>query len=160
MDLPGGLVFSAGYRKATLGPAGLDTCPLPRLDNEVELDVPGETAVGGWRVVAEPGGGPGDARPDTMCEAISSAAARSGLRVRSRLPGDRFQPMGMAGTKKLQDFMVDCRIDRSWRDRIPLVVGEGGIAWVVGWRLAEWARPNGTGDDVRLRFIPPNEGLG
>ena len=66
----------------------------------------------------------------------------------------------MSGTKKLQDFMVDCRIDRSWRDRIPLVVAEGGIAWVVGWRLAEWARPKGTGDDVSLRFIPPLGSLG
>jgi hypothetical protein len=64
----------------------------------------------------------------------------------------------MAGTKKLQDFMVDSRIDRSWRDRIPLVVGEDGIAWVVGWRLAEWARPSGTGDDLVLSFLPHQGG--
>ena len=158
MDLPGGLVFSVGYRTAAVGPTGLDTCPLPRLEGEVALTVPGETAVGGWRVIAEVGAGLWDVGTGATCAAVSSAAARGGLRVRGRRDGDRFQPLGMAGTKKLQDFMVDCRIDRSWRDRIPLVVGEGGIAWVVGWRLAEWASPKGGGDDVRLRFIPPEGG--
>ena len=154
IDLPGGLAFGTGYREATLGPAGLETCPLPRLSGEVEIDVPGETEVGGWRVVAEVAAGAGDAGAGAICASISARAASGGLRVRSRRPGDRFQPLGMAGKKKLQDFMVDSRIDRSWRDRIPLVVGDRGIAWVVGWRLAEWARPTGAGADVRLSFIP------
>ena len=158
MDLPGGLVFSVGYRTSTVAPAGLDTCPLPRLVGETDVEVPGETAVGGWRVIADVESGKREVQADEMCAAISSRAATSGLRVRTRHPGDRFQPLGMAGTKKLQDFMVDCRIDRLWRDRIPLVVGDLGIVWVVGWRLAEWARPKGTGDDVTLRFIPPKEG--
>ena len=158
IDLPGGLVFSVGYQEATLGPTELDTCPLPRLDDEVELEVPGETAVGGWRVVAEVGGNLEDTQAHAMCASISSRTASGGLSVRTRRPGDRFQPQGMSGTKKLQDFMVDSRIDRSWRDRIPLVVAEGSVAWVVGWRLAEWARPRGTGDDVRLCFIPPEGG--
>ena len=157
LDLPGGLVFSVGYRTAQVGPPGLDACPLPPLENETELAVPGETAVGAWRVVAEVGGDPGDAQAGAISASIRSSAAGGGLRVRGRRPGDRFQPQGMAGTKKLQDFMVDSRIDRSWRDRIPLVVGEDGIAWVVGWRLAEWARPSGTGDDVRLCFIPQKD---
>ena len=154
IDLPGGLAFGTGYREATLGPAGLETCPLPRLSGEVEIDVPGETEVGGWRVVAEVEAGAGDAGEGAICTSVSARAASGGLRVRSRRPGDRFQPLGMAGTRKLQDFMVDSRIDRSWRDRIPLVVGDRGIAWVVGWRLAEWARPTGAGTDVRLSFIP------
>ena len=158
IHLPGGLVFSVGYRTATVGPAGLETCPLPRIEGELELEVPGETMVCGWRVIAEVGGDPGDAQSGATCASLSSDAASGGLKLRARRPGDRFQPLGMAGTKKLQDFMVDCKIDRSWRDRIPLVVGEGGIAWVVGWRLAEWARPEGNGEDVRLRFIPPNGG--
>ena len=157
IDLPGGLALGMGYREATLGPAGLETCPLPRLTGEVEIELPGETEVGGWRVVTEASDKTGDAEAGAICTSISARAARGGLRVRSRRPGDRFQPLGMGGTKKLQDFMVDCRIDRSWRDRIPLVVGEGGIAWVVGWRLAEWARPTGASDDVRLCFIPPHD---
>ena len=160
LDLPGGLVFSVGYRTAQVGPSGLDTCPLPPLEKETELAVPGETPVGAWRVVTEVGGDPDDAQAGAISASIRYSAARGGLRVRGRRPGDRFQPQGMAGTKKLQDFMVDSRIDRSWRDRIPLVVGEDGIAWVVGWRLAEWARPSGTGDDLLLSFIPQRDNPG
>jgi|TARA_Y100000031_G_C7907538_1_gene242327 tRNA(Ile)-lysidine synthase len=60
--------------------------------------------------------------------------------VRTRLPGDRFQPLGMDQDKKLQDFFTDARIPGDWRDRVPLLVSSRGIAWVVGCRIAHWAR--------------------
>lgn len=62
------------------------------------------------------------------------------LLVRSWQPGDRFQPLGLAGTKKLQDFFVDAKIPRSRRGLIPLVVSGGQIVWVAGHRLAEAAK--------------------
>ena len=62
------------------------------------------------------------------------------LEVRGRRPGDRFKPLGMSGTKSLQDLFVDCRVPRAWRDRVPLLVSPRGIAWVVGVRVADWAR--------------------
>ena len=68
------------------------------------------------------------------------------LQVRTWIPGDRFQPLGMAGYKKLQDFFTDAQVPREWRQRIPLLVTERGIAWVVGYRIADWARVN---DDNR-----------
>jgi tRNA(Ile)-lysidine synthase len=46
----------------------------------------------------------------------------------------------MGEPKKLQDFMVDAKIPRSWRDRVPLVCYPEGILWVVGWRIAEQVR--------------------
>ena len=61
------------------------------------------------------------------------------LWVRSWDHGDRFQPIGMQKHKKLQDFFVDTKIPRLWRERIPLLVTERGIAWVVGYRVAHWA---------------------
>jgi tRNA(Ile)-lysidine synthase len=54
----------------------------------------------------------------------------------------------MAGHKKLQDFMVDAKIPESWRDRVPLLVTPRGIAWVAGYRIANWARV--TPDDTRV----------
>jgi tRNA(Ile)-lysidine synthase len=54
----------------------------------------------------------------------------------------------MAGHKKLKDFMVDAKIPRSWRDRVPLLVSPRGIAWVAGWRIANWARV--TEDDPQV----------
>jgi tRNA(Ile)-lysidine synthase len=60
--------------------------------------------------------------------------------IRKRRPGDRFQPLGVRGTKKLQDFLVDAHVARSERDGVPLVCGGRGIAWAVGLRPAEWAK--------------------
>jgi tRNA(Ile)-lysidine synthase len=57
--------------------------------------------------------------------------------VRSRLPGDRFHPLGGEGRRRLKEFLIDGKIPRGRRDRIPLVVGPMGIAWVVGVRIGD-----------------------
>ena len=36
--------------------------------------------------------------------------------------------------------MGDAKVPAAWRDRVPLVVTPRGIAWVAGWRIAEWCR--------------------
>lgn len=66
---------------------------------------------------------------------LDAAACGRRLWLRRRRPGDRFQPLGMEGGKKLQDFFVDEKVPRSERDRLPLVVSPRGIVWVVGQRL-------------------------
>jgi len=78
------------------------------------------------------------------------------LRVRSRKPGDRFVPLGMTGSKKLQDFLVDEHLPRDERDRLPLVTTAGGaIVWVVGMRIDERFKVTpGTSTAVRLQFVP------
>ena len=60
------------------------------------------------------------------------------LLIRSWQPGDRFVPLGMQGHhKKLQDFFVDHKIERSERHRIPLLCCPEGILWVLGLRIDE-----------------------
>jgi tRNA(Ile)-lysidine synthase len=66
--------------------------------------------------------------------------AGQGLTVRGRRRGERFQPLGMESPKKLQDYMVDAKIPRPWRDRVPLVCSPQHILWVVGWRIDHRAR--------------------
>ncbi|NMB45446.1 MAG: tRNA lysidine(34) synthetase TilS [Firmicutes bacterium] len=62
------------------------------------------------------------------------------LYVRSRRPGDRFQPLGMSGSKKLQDLFVDEKIPRGCRDQIPCIVDAKGILAVVGLHQANRTR--------------------
>jgi len=45
----------------------------------------------------------------------------------------------MSREKKLQDFFTDAKVPRTWRDRVPLLVSELGIAWVAGHRISDWA---------------------
>ena len=70
------------------------------------------------------------------------------ITLRTRKPGDRFQPLGMTHSKKLQDFMVDAKIPSQWRDRIPLITSAKGIAWIAGFRIAEWAKVTENTDEI------------
>lgn len=56
------------------------------------------------------------------------------LVVRNRRPGDRIQPFGMRGQKKLKEVLIDDKIPRSMRERIPLLVDTEGILWIIGNR--------------------------
>jgi tRNA(Ile)-lysidine synthase len=63
---------------------------------------------------------------------------------------------------KLADFMINVKIPRRWRARIPLLVhnppGAGGqeqVAWVVGWRVDERVRISAeTRRVIRLAASP------
>jgi len=54
------------------------------------------------------------------------------LHVRSARPGDRIAPLGMTGTKKLQDVFVDRKIPRRERARAAVVADDEKVLWVVG----------------------------
>ena len=118
---------------------------------------PGASARGSSGIPTEEPTGLG---PDGLAATISGSALGDNVSIRPRRPGDRFQPLGMDRPKKLQDFMVDSKIPWQWRDRVPLVVCERGIAWVVGWRIADWARVDSSeSSPVELRF-EPRQGAG
>jgi tRNA(Ile)-lysidine synthase len=109
--------------------------PLP--GGEVRLPVPGAVTLGDLSVAAGK-----KAPPDAMATVeVDAEALGSELCVRGWRPGDRIQPAGMAGSKKLQDLFVDAHVPRRERRRIPLFESGRGIVWVGGLRLAEWAKP-------------------
>jgi len=69
---------------------------------------------------------------------IDAAEAAGGLAVRSRRPGDSIRPLGLMGRKKLQDVLVDRKVPREQRDRVPLVVdADDRILWIGGHVVAE-----------------------
>jgi len=57
--------------------------------------------------------------------------------VRRRLDGDVFFPYGQVSELKLKDFLINLKIPREERDRIPLVSTPGEIVWVGGIRVGE-----------------------
>ncbi|MCX7009117.1 MAG: tRNA lysidine(34) synthetase TilS [Kiritimatiellaeota bacterium] len=77
--------------------------------------------------------------------ATISVAAVGGtpLLVRAARPGDRMAPLGMDGTKKLQDIFTDAKVPRDQRAQIPVVECRGQIVWLPGYRVARgWEVPN------------------
>ncbi len=157
LNLPGGLIFSVEYDKYLLGSDTAALSPFPILEGEFTLKIPGETQLPDWRVeatVVDPSvvKGMGLINKDfTACFDLDKTGDK--LLVRSRQRGDKFQPLGMSQPKKLGEFMIDARIPRSWRPRIPVVCSPEQILWVVGWRIDDRVKvTGGTKRILRLEF--------
>ena len=56
------------------------------------------------------------------------------VQVRSLRPGDRFQPLGMEGHKKLSDFLIDAKWPKISRDEVLVLARGEEIAWVAPLR--------------------------
>lgn len=94
----------------------------------VELGVPGSVRFGAWEVEAGPG--PGEAQ-------VAAESLRGPLTVRSWRDGDRMRPVGLGGTKTLQDLFTDRKVPRALRRSLPVVEARDGIVWVAGVALDE-----------------------
>lgn len=59
--------------------------------------------------------------------------------VRSFLPGDRFAPFGMCGSKKVKKLFIDNKVPSAVRLRIPLLFCGPVLLWVAGMRKSSVA---------------------
>lgn len=66
--------------------------------------------------------------------------------VRSRRNGDRFHPLGYPAPTKLKDFLINRKVPREARDRLPLVVWNGEIVWIAGVAVSERFKTTEGGD--------------
>ena len=120
-----------------------------------ELKIPGETHVPEIQlsVNAEVGTEPVEyMRPSESMEIVLDFGRIVGkLKVRNWEPGDRIRPLGMQGSKKIQDVFVDNKIPREARSRVPLIVDDEKIIWVVGLTISDFAKVTGdTQEYLRL----------
>jgi tRNA(Ile)-lysidine synthase len=115
----------------------------------VALQVPGSCRIGHWEVTAELRTGP--IRPAGPDLATLDADALGGpLEVRTWRDGDRMRPLGMDGTKTLQDLFTDCGVPRSLRHSLPVVTVAGRVAWVAGVAVSEDFRLDRDTRDVAV----------
>ncbi|MEK3884261.1 tRNA lysidine(34) synthetase TilS [Paenibacillus sp. PL2-23] len=112
---------------------------------------------GGWSFRLDWLDGAGE-KPHSRMEACFDADGLSyPLHVRSRLPGDRIQVLGLNGSKKVQDMFVDEKIPPSRREQYPLLCdADGRLLWIPGIRRSSHAL---AGSDSRrvLRIAARNE---
>lgn len=83
--------------------------------------------------------------------ALDADCIKGELHIRHRLPGDRFQPLGLKGTKKIKDYFIDEKIPLKKRDSIWLVCDEEKIVWVYGHRIDD--RCKMTNDTKNIMLI-------
>jgi tRNA(Ile)-lysidine synthase len=92
--------------------------------------------------------------PDTACFDLDKTPFP--WQVRTFLPGDRIQPLGMYGTKKVKNIFIDSKIPLSQRPRIPLVICNDELIWVCGLRTSHSARLDSSSSRiVKIVFLRP-----
>lgn len=146
--LPGGVTLRVGYHVLELfGDDVVSPAALPQLasDEPVWLPLPGWVELGnGWVLesqqrqsvdlteVAQ--------NPDPW-QAVVQLPAGIPLWLRSRLPGERFQPLGLNGrSTSLKEAMINRKIPARLRPLWPLVATPQHLVWFVGHQLDERAR--------------------
>jgi tRNA(Ile)-lysidine synthase len=150
LDLPG-LAVECRKGRLVLRPASAGEPGAEEF--ELALPVPGTVDVpgAGVTVSAERAGGSGVVVESGRGEVatLQESSVAGPLVVRNRRPGDRYQPIGAPGRRKLQDVFVDRKIPRNERDRVPIVTDrEGRILWVPGLGIAEVCRVTAPGAGV------------
>lgn len=146
VDAGSGLKVLVEEDKLHLGSwdATLVTNQWPQLPEEMTLPIPGEIQLGSnWRLRVEKCRDVPKARNSAYENEnpniawIDPGEDSSHLQVRSKRPGDRFQPLGMAGcSMKVSDYLINQKIPRRAREHWPLLCVKDRIAWIVGYHLA------------------------
>lgn len=74
---------------------------------------------------------------DKNVEYIDGELTGDSFLIRKWRQGDRFQPIGMKGTKKISDFLNDIKIDAKEKKNQYVLTAKNKIVWVIGKRLDE-----------------------
>ncbi|HEX4691748.1 MAG TPA: tRNA lysidine(34) synthetase TilS [Solirubrobacteraceae bacterium] len=144
LDLGGGLRAVAEYGRLRFEPAGAPAGAEP-----ATLPVPGRAGWAGGELTCERG--PDLPIGDGTLDA--GALARGTLEVRAWHPGDRMRPLGLRGTRTLQDLFTDRKIPRARRARWPVITCAGEIAWIPRVATGErYAVGPATRERVRLSW--------
>jgi tRNA(Ile)-lysidine synthase len=150
LTLPGGLTAWAEPEELLAG----RPLPSPR---EAPIVAPGTTRLPDWGIEVRTEVVPPPASPRTGAwEALlDGGVAADALAVRSRRPGDRYRPLGAPGERKLQDVLVDGKVPRASRDRVPLLTAGGRLVWVAGHRIAHDFRITASSASaLRVQILP------
>ena len=105
----------------------------------IQIPSPGIYNIGsGQLTISEVNSNEFEKNSDPSIEYVSAGRIEWPLEVRSIRDGDHFQPLGMLGrTKKIQDFLVDLKMDLHEKKETLLLTSNHQIVWVMGLRLDE-----------------------
>ena len=138
IKLQNGLQFRRTYQQLII-----ETTPTETENFNYLMNVPGKTYIHELDVEIESSvynisQGCVNSIPDGIHEAMFDYnAIQLPLKVRNRIAGDRFQPYGMDGTKKIKDYLMDVKVPLSERDQIPMLISGTDIVWVIGFTIHE-----------------------
>lgn len=149
-DLPGGFLLRIEYDRLILQRAdavvSLPDWPLLQPGTVLPVAVPGCTALPDCPWVLEtrwlaPSENPAAFHGQPLVATLVISPETS-LVLRTRQPGDRFQPFGLGGqSQKVKNFLINARVPAGVRNRLPLLIAHGAIAWVIAGPHSRIAQP-------------------
>lgn len=147
LDLGGGLAAISEYGVIRFGRVEPEPVAAP-----LDLPVPGTGVFGSWQVTSEVAAGAEPRRASLDDPLIDAERLADRLVVRAWRDGDRIRPLGLQGSKSLQDVFTDRKVPRSLRHTLPVVESDGEIVWVAGVALSDdFKVTDRTSSFVRLR---------
>ena len=76
------------------------------------------------------------------------------LTIRAWKNADRFQPLGMEGSKKVSDFLIDNKVPLAHKDRIAVIEQDSEILWLAGYRISEKFKvTDGSKEAIRIEIL-------
>ena len=128
------LLFSGREAKSAAAPAPI----------EMEIPIPGVVRAGGRTIrtdlITPDAAGDGAFSSDQRTACLAYNAIKPPLTVRRPRPGDRIQPFGMRGSKKLSDIFIDKKIPGRIRAGSLVITDRTDILWLVGLVTSEKGR--------------------
>jgi tRNA(Ile)-lysidine synthase len=112
----------------------------------------------GWRLDGDEIERKGE-RPDSANEVwFDAGGMKDEISVRAPRPGDRMMPIGMSGSVKLSDLMMNRKVPRFARERWPVITCGAEIVWVPGLHRAVLAKVvSDTRRIIQMRVLSPEE---
>ncbi len=142
ISLPQGLVARRQYERFFVEQASEAASETPEVF-KLALKMPGKTKLPDGRFVSisrkesAPTQFPAADAPSAVLDADAAGAE---LYVRPVRRGDRFRPLGMSGTKKVSEFLIDEKVPADRRGSVLAVVDSNDeTLWLVGYRISQVA---------------------
>ncbi|MDO4632615.1 MAG: tRNA lysidine(34) synthetase TilS [Eubacteriales bacterium] len=82
------------------------------------------------------------------------------LMLRTRRKGDYLILNGSGAKKKLKDYLIEEKVPRELRDRIPLIARGSEILWVIGGRMGEGGKLSNETENVLVLEVKDSVNMG
>ena len=145
VNLPGGITAVTGRQGIYLTGFPKEAIPEILFDPENRSTMTAGTVK---LTVSAPEGNPGDGKTEQEVP----KDFLQGCVLRTRKDGDRIRPFGMSGSRKLQDYLTDRKIDEPMRDRIPLLCRGKEVLLAAGVGAGAVPRWDAGAENIRLKW--------
>jgi tRNA(Ile)-lysidine synthase len=143
VTLPQNLFLEVSYHTFTIAPRDELILPdwplLPEEVTALPINVPGITPLpeSPWSIEATFEACDHHVPLSRFAACCDADTLPGALALRPRTSADRFHPQGMPSSVRLKDWMINVKVPRAIRDRLPLLVSGDQIVWVPGFRVGQ-----------------------